>query len=55
MLPTFLDQISLFLVFRGAPEADLAVPSASFAQGEFFLTVNGVPLHTALHINFSSS
>ena len=28
---------------------DLAVPSSSPARGEIFLTVNGVPSHTAFH------
>ena len=46
-----------FITVLGAPIAqwakrwstDLAVPKSTTTRGEIFLTVNGVPLHTAFH------
>ena len=45
------------LLFRGTAvvqclkrwPTDLAIPGLSLARGEFFSTVNGVPLHKAVH------
>ena len=53
----FLKPCILHSITHGTPvaqwakcwSADLAVPSSSLSQGEIFLTVNSIPLHTTFH------